>query len=99
MVVSWWIMTFRSVHAFGDISKPHNKTGMGDIMVCIVMSSCLCFLTCSATAQKATIHQVTTTLATSKNALFPGHNLLLITGTDDPSLPGAQAIIRVLYHG
>ena len=33
--------------------------------------------------KKATIHQVTTMLATSKNVLFPGHNHLLTTGTDD----------------
>ena len=33
------------------------------------------------TPQKATIHQVTT-----KNVLFPGHNHLLPTGADDPSL-------------
>ena len=38
-----------------------------------------------STAQKATIHQVTTMLATSENVLFPGHNRLLITGTDDPA--------------
>ena len=36
--------------------------------------------------KKATIHQVTTMLATSRNILFPGHNHLLTTGTDDPSL-------------
>ena len=36
--------------------------------------------------KKATIHQVTTMLATSKNILFPGHNLLLTTGTDDLTL-------------
>ena len=36
--------------------------------------------------QKATIHQVTTMLATSKNVLFPGHNHLLTTGADDPTL-------------
>ena len=36
------------------------------------------------TGQK-TIHQVTTTLATSKNVQFPGHNHLLTTGADDPS--------------
>ena len=48
--------------------------------------------------KKATIHQVTTMLATSKNVLFPGHNHLLTTGTDDPSLAGAQAIIKVLGH-
>ena len=37
-------------------------------------------------SKKATIHQVTTMLATSKDVLFPGHNHLLTTGTDDPSL-------------
>ena len=50
------------------------------------------------TVQKAIIHQVTTMLATSKNVLFLGHNHLLITGTDDPSLAGARAIIRVSGH-
>ena len=34
-------------------------------------------------------------LATSNNALYPGHNHLLTTGTDDPSLAGAQVIISV----
>ena len=33
-------------------------------------------------ATKATIHQVTTMLATSKNVLFPGHIHLLTTSTD-----------------
>ena len=31
----------------------------------------------------------------SKNVLFPSHSHLLTTGTDDPSLTGAQAIISV----
>ena len=35
--------------------------------------------------KKAIIHQVTTILATFKNVLFPGHNHLLTTSTDDPS--------------
>ena len=30
--------------------------------------------------------------ATSKNVLFPGHNRLLTTGTDNSSLAGARAI-------
>ena len=34
-------------------------------------------------AKEATIHQVSTMLATSKNVLFPGHDHLLTTGTDD----------------
>ena len=36
--------------------------------------------------KKTTTHQVTTMLATSKNVLFPGHNHLLTTGTDDLTL-------------
>ena len=46
------------------------------------------------TVQKATIHQVTTMLATSKNVLFPHHSHLLTTDTDDPS----RAIINVSGH-
>ena len=45
--------------------------------------------------EKATIHQVTTMLVTSKNVLFPGPNHLLTTSTDDPSLAGARAILKV----
>ena len=36
--------------------------------------------------KKATIRQQTTMLSTSKNVLFPGHNHLLTTIADDPSL-------------
>ena len=38
------------------------------------------------TAQKATVQEVTTMLATSENVLFTGHNHLLTTGADDPTL-------------
>ena len=52
--------------------------------------------------KKATIHRVTTMLATSKNVLFPGHNLLLTTGADDQTLiitlTGAWAIIKLSGH-
>ena len=44
--------------------------------------------------KKATIHQVTTMLATSKNVIFPGHNHLLTTDTDDLSRAGARVIIK-----
>ena len=44
------------------------------------------------------MHQVTTVLGTSKKVLFPGHNHLLFTGTDDPSLAGTRAIIKVSGH-
>ena len=37
-------------------------------------------------------------LATSKNVLFPGHNHLLTTSADDPSVAGAWAIIKVSVH-
>ena len=50
------------------------------------------------TAQKATTYWVTTVLATSKNVLFPAHNHLLTTSTDDPSFAGARVIIIVLGH-
>ena len=40
--------------------------------------------------KKVIILQVTTILATSKNVLFPSHNHLLTTGTDDPSLSLVQ---------
>ena len=42
------------------------------------------------TAQKNTIHQVTTTLTTSKNVLFPGHNHLLTIGTDRPNISSPE---------
>ena len=45
-----------------------------------VILSCLWIL---ALSKKATIHQVTTMLATSINVLFPGHNHLLSTGAHD----------------
>ena len=37
-------------------------------------------------------------LSTAKHVLFPGHNHLLPTSTDDPSLASAQAIIKVSGH-
>ena len=50
------------------------------------------------TVQKASIHQVTILLATSKNVLFTGRNYLLTFGTDDPSPAGAWVIIKVSGH-
>ena len=47
--------------------------------------------------KKATIHQVTTMLATSKNVLFPGLNLL-ITSTDDIAQAPERVIIKVKCH-
>ena len=37
-------------------------------------------------------------LVTSKNLLFPGQNHLLTAITDNPSLTGTQAIIKVGGH-
>ena len=42
--------------------------------------------------------QWTAMIATSKNVLFPGHNHLLTTSTDDPSFVGTQVIIKVSGH-
>ena len=44
-------------------------------------------LVLSVTAHKKTLSTIVATmLATSKNALFPGHNHLINTGTDDLTL-------------
>ena len=43
-------------------------------------------LALTALRENATIQQVTTMLATSKNVLFPGHNHLLTIGADDQTL-------------
>ena len=51
-----------------------------------------------ALRKKATIHQVTTMLSTSRNVLLPGHNHVLTTGTDDPSLIGTWVIVKVSGH-
>ena len=48
------------------------------------------------TEQKATMQQVTTMIATSKNLLFPSHNHLLTTGADDPTLIISWAPTRVI---
>ena len=50
------------------------------------------------TALKTTIYQVTIMLSTSKNVLSPGHNHLLTTCTDDPSLTGGWVIIKMLGY-
>ena len=50
--------------------------------------------------KKNTIHQVATMLATSKNVLFPGHNHLLTTITDDPTLslsPKCHLFVSILF--
>ena len=50
-------------------------------------------------AKKAAIHQVTSLLATSKHVLFPGHNNLLSTGTDGPTLwLSVRVIIKMKGH-
>ena len=65
------------------------------LMICLHIEGSLWL---ANTAQKATIHQVTTTLVTSKNVLFPGHNHLLTTSIEDPLLAGSRAIIKGSGH-
>ena len=48
--------------------------------------------------KKPIIHQVTDMLTTSKNVLFPGHNHLLTTGTDYPTLWLSIEHLRVKGH-
>ena len=48
--------------------------------------------------KKATVHQVTTMLAASKNVLFQGHNHVLTTGTDDPTRWLLPELLRVKGH-
>ena len=54
----------------------------------IIIQICIALMcsTHSTQHKKATIHQVTTMLTTSKNVLFEGHKNLLTTGTDGPTL-------------
>ena len=52
----------------------------------IIITFALHFLLSVNTAQKATIQWATTMLTTSENVLFPGHNNLLTTSTDDLTL-------------
>ena len=58
---------------------------------------CRLYSVLSYTAQKSHYPPGNHMLATAK-MLFPGHNHLLITSTDDPSLTGARAIIKVKGH-
>ena len=39
-----------------------------------------------ALGKNATIHQLTSMLATFNKVLFPGHNHMLTTGIDDPTI-------------
>ena len=56
------------------------------------------FLSDFMPAKKVTIHQVTTMLSTSKDILFPGHNHLLTTSTDDLTLCLSPKHQRVKGH-
>ena len=49
-------------------------------------NSCTLLSDFNTAPKKATIQQVTTMLATSKNVLFQGHNQLLTTGNDELTL-------------
>ena len=85
-VQSLWFSAFHLVLCM----KCHSNSGRG--WKCWLSTSDaylnrLCFCHILFPLRKMlTIHQVTTMLATSKNALFPGYNHLLTTSTDDPTL-------------
>ena len=54
--------------------------------VSLALSQMCTLFQCFTQCEKATLHQLTTMLAISKNLLFPGHNHLLTTGADDATL-------------
>ena len=74
-----WVVSL--VIAYGHFNLP-----LGFVWVCMGIITNIGRIRIHYDCTKATIHQVTTMLATSKNVLFPGHNPLLTTGTDDPTL-------------
>ena len=74
------------------------QTGCIDDSICMDSQQKPTFGFCLNSAslgKKATIHQVSTMLSTSRNVLFPGHNHLLTTGA---SLAGTRVIIKVSGH-
>ena len=83
----------------GDVPPPLYQ-GKGSALLSIHSSHSCRYLHRMSQRKKATIHQLTTVLFTSKNVLFPCHNYLLTTGADDPSLelsPKHQC--RVIHTG
>ena len=63
-----------------------NKSRSDQYVDVIIAALCAWFQEELSLCKKAAIHQETTMLATSKNVLFPGHNHLQTTNTDDPTL-------------
>ena len=80
-----WILQMNSLECYHwNMMKDHlNMFSVFNLLEWLVPGEPMWAVTL---VKKATIHQVTTMLATSKNVLFPGHNHLLITGTDDLTL-------------
>ena len=72
------LITFSTFHT---TLQPHNESYAS----CFSRFWCN-YHHCKKQQPQNTIHQVTIMLAISKNILFPGHNHLLTTGTDDPLL-------------
>ena len=71
---------------------PHNDRPRIDFPKCFLRKNRQAYVTTDiiqhggALGKIATIHQVTTMLGTFKNVLFLGHNHLLTTGADGPTL-------------
>ena len=90
MCVLWWLASKeKSVVMLPNALTEtlyNTKLRLLFLFRCMILLAGLCNTRNFHCAKKATIHQVTTMLATSKNILFSGHNHLLTTGTDDPTL-------------
>ena len=88
---SWPLVTGEGIGDINFTAEAH----VNNIEYVSDSSSCSSYLTAKSIwailhafilRNEATIHQVTTMLANSKNVPFPGHNHLLTTGIDDTSL-------------
>ena len=69
-------------------TREMNLGSLGRKLDCLTLHiiCIMCFAGASKQRKKATIHQVTNMLSTSKNVLFPGHNHLLTISADDLTL-------------
>ena len=98
-VCQWKVIRFTVLICYCDCGLWSDMCGLVTVLVTwVVLVMCPMWIALAGqlrhprqpikkcTAQKATMHQVITMLATSKSVLFPSHNQLLTTSTDDLAL-------------
>ena len=95
-IIRWHKLSFhRLIQQMKDIKLPYMRRHLGYLLDNWWPNTARHNVTLR---KKVTIHQLTTMLATSKNVLFPGHNHLLTTGTDGPTLWLSPERHRVRGH-